>query len=142
MFRAMTSELRGTTGDPRVAVEYNALHEKAGSIRMYEMLPYFTGRPTLEGVYNQASLMTHPVYYLASEMGAASPNPFKSRYYSRFDVDSALVHLRLLHATRRGGAQPRADGRAQPALRRHPRGPHPAVHDLPPPGRRRVRDAA
>lgn len=98
-FRAMTAELRGSLQDPRVAVEYNALHEKAGSIRMYEMLPHFTGRPTLEGVYNQASLMTHPVYYLASELGAASPNPFKSRYYSRFDVDSALVHLRLLHTT-------------------------------------------
>jgi hypothetical protein len=99
VFRAMAAELHGTAQDPRVAVEYNALHEKAGSIRMYEMLPYFTGRPTLEGVYNQASVMTHPVYFLASELGATSPNPFKSRYYSRFDVDSALVHLRLLHAT-------------------------------------------
>jgi hypothetical protein len=98
-FQAMARELSGSVADPRVAVEYNALHEKAGSIRMYEMLPHFTGRSTLEGVYNQASLMTHPVYYLASEMGASSPNPFKSRYYSRFDVDSALVHLRLLHAT-------------------------------------------
>jgi hypothetical protein len=98
-FHALTGELRGTPQDPRVAVEYSVLHEKAGSIRMYETLPYFIGRPTLEGVYNQASLMTHPVYYLASEMGASSPNPFKSRYYSRFDVDAALVHLRLLHAT-------------------------------------------
>jgi 6-pyruvoyl-tetrahydropterin synthase-like protein len=97
-FDALTRTLQGTVADPRVAVEYNALHEKAGSIRMYEMLPYFVGRPTLEGVYNQASLMTHPVYYLASEMGASSPNPFKSRYYSRFDLDAALVHLRLLHA--------------------------------------------
>jgi hypothetical protein len=97
-FEAMTRTLPGTVADPRVAVEYNALHEKAGSIRMYEMIPHFIGRPTLEGVYNQASLMTHPVYYLASEMGASSPNPFKSRYYSRFDVDAALVHLRLLHA--------------------------------------------
>jgi 6-pyruvoyl-tetrahydropterin synthase-like protein len=97
-FDAMTKTVQGTVADPRVAVEYNALHEKAGSIRMYEMIPHFIGRPTLEGVYNQASLMTHPVYYLASEMGAASPNPFKSRYYSRFDLDAALVHLRLLHA--------------------------------------------
>lgn len=97
-FHAMTGALQGTLDDPRVAVEYGPVHEKAGSIRMYEMLPYFTGRPTLEGVYNQASLMTHPVYYLASEMGATSPNPFKSRYYSRFDVDSALVHLKLLNA--------------------------------------------
>ncbi len=81
--------------DPRVAVEYSPLHEKAGSIRMYETLPFFTGRSTLEGVYNQASLQTHFVYYLASELGATSPNPFKSRQYSTFDTDNALRHLRL-----------------------------------------------
>ena len=44
------------------------MHEKAGSIRMYETLPFFTGRGTLEGVYNQASLQTHAVYFLASEL--------------------------------------------------------------------------
>ena len=41
--------------------------------------------PTLEGVYNQAATTTHPVYYLASELFARSPNPFRSRQYSRFD---------------------------------------------------------
>jgi 6-pyruvoyl-tetrahydropterin synthase related domain len=94
-FRSLTRKLRGTIADPRVAVEYSTLHEKAGSIRMYETLPFFTGRSTLEGVYNQASLQTHFVYYLASELGATSPNPFKSRQYSTFDTDNALRHLRL-----------------------------------------------
>jgi hypothetical protein len=96
-FRAIADRLRGSVGDPRVAVEYNPEHEKAGSIRMYETLPFFSGRSTLEGVYNQASLQTHFVYYLASELGATSPNPFKSRQYSRFDTDAALAHLRLFH---------------------------------------------
>jgi hypothetical protein len=94
-FRDVAGHLRGSVGDPRVAVEYSAEHEKAGSIRMYETLPFFSGRSTLEGVYNQASLQTHFVYYLASELGATSPNPFKSRDYSRFDTEAALVHLRL-----------------------------------------------
>ena len=76
--------------DPRVAVEYGTEHEKAGSIRMYETLPFFSGRSTLEGVYNQASLQTHSVYYLTSELGAISPNPFSSREYSRFDTENAL----------------------------------------------------
>jgi hypothetical protein len=62
---------------------------------MYEMLPYFSGRSTLEGVYNQAGVLTHPVYYLASELGASSPNPFRKREYARFDTDAALRHLRL-----------------------------------------------
>jgi 6-pyruvoyl-tetrahydropterin synthase related domain len=94
-FHEMTDSLRGTVSDPRVAVEYGAIHEKAGSIRMYETLPLFSGRSTLEGVYNQASVSTHPVYYLASELFASSPNPFKKRVYSRFDPESALTRLPL-----------------------------------------------
>jgi hypothetical protein len=62
---------------------------------MYETLPFFSGRSTLEGVYNQASVMTHPVYYLASELFASSPNPFKDRAYSKFDPETALERLRL-----------------------------------------------
>jgi 6-pyruvoyl-tetrahydropterin synthase-like protein len=94
-FRELAARLRGTVADPRVAVEYGAIHEKAGSIRMYETLPQFSGRSTLEGVYNQASLQTHFVYYLASELGATSPNPFRSRHYATFDPEAALAHLRL-----------------------------------------------
>jgi hypothetical protein len=98
-FRVLAERLRGTAADPRVAVEYSAQHEKAGSIRMYETLPLFSGRSTLEGVYNQASLQTHYVYYLASELGASSPNPFRSRSYSTFDTEAALRHLRLFHVS-------------------------------------------
>ncbi len=94
-FREMADSLRGDVADSRVAVEYGAIHEKAGSIRMYETLPLFSGRSTLEGVYNQASVSTHPVYYLASELFASSPNPFKKRTYSRFDPESALTRLPL-----------------------------------------------
>jgi hypothetical protein len=96
-FRAMTQAVAGGVGDPRVAVEYGAEHEKTGSIRMYETLPLFSGRSTLEGVYNQAGVLTHPVYYLASELGASSPNPFRKREYATFDTDAALAHLRLFN---------------------------------------------
>ncbi|HET8645139.1 MAG TPA: 6-pyruvoyl-tetrahydropterin synthase-related protein, partial [Vicinamibacteria bacterium] len=98
-WREMTSRLRGTVADPRATVEYGTLHEKAGSIRMYETLPFFSGRSTLEGVYNQASLQTHFVYYLTSELGASSPNPFRNREYSRFDTAAALAHLRLFNVS-------------------------------------------
>ncbi len=98
-FRRVTDLLRGTVADPRVAVEYSQEHERAGSIRMYETLPFFSGRSTLEGVYNQASLMTHPVYFVTSELAAVSPNPFKKREYSSFDTESALRHLRLFNVS-------------------------------------------
>jgi len=98
-FRDVAGRLRGSVAEARVAVEYSAEHEKAGSIRMYETLPFFSGRSTLEGVYNQASLQTHFVYYLASELGATSPNPFKKRDYSRFDTEAAMAHLRLFNVS-------------------------------------------
>jgi hypothetical protein len=97
-FREVAERLRGGSGDPRIAVEYAKEHERAGSIRMYETIPLFTGRPTLEGVYNQASVLTHPVYYLASELGASSPNPFRKRDYSRMDTPGAIHHLKLFNA--------------------------------------------
>jgi hypothetical protein len=96
-WREVGERLRGGIADPRVAVEYGRVHERAGSIRVYETLPLFTGRSTLEGVYNQASLSTHAVYYLASELDANAPNPFRSRYYSSFDPDAAVAHLRLFN---------------------------------------------
>ena len=98
-WRELTKHLRGGLGDGRVAVEYGPVHERAGSIRMYETLPLFSGRSTLEGVYNQAATTTHPVYYLASELFARSPNPFRSRRYSRFDPESALERLRLFNVS-------------------------------------------
>ncbi len=96
-WRELCDRLHGGVGDPRVAVEYDPLHERAGSLRMYEMLPFFSGRSTLEGVYNQASTVTHPVFYLASELFARSPNPFRSRSYSRFDPETAFGRLRLFN---------------------------------------------
>jgi hypothetical protein len=98
-WRELNDRLRGSATDPRVAVEYGPVHERAGSIRMYETLPYFSGRSTLEGVYNQAATTTHPVYYLASELFARAPNPFKSRRYSSFDPESALARLRLFNVS-------------------------------------------
>jgi hypothetical protein len=97
-FRELADTLRGGAGDPRVAVEYSSEHEKVGSIRVYETLPFFSGRSTLEGVYNQAGLTAHAVYYLASELSERSPNPYRSREYASFDTDAALGHLRLFQA--------------------------------------------
>jgi hypothetical protein len=96
-FSELSRRLRGSVADPRVAVEYSTEHEKAGSIRVYEILPLLSGRSTLEGVYNQAGLLTHAVYYVASELGASSPNPFRNREYSGFDTEAALRHLRLFN---------------------------------------------
>ena len=98
-WQELTQGLRGDAGRGRVAFEYSPVHERAGSIRMHETLPFFSGRSGIEGVYNQSSITTHPVYYLISELFPSSPNPFRSRTYSRFDPDSGLARLRLLNVS-------------------------------------------
>jgi 6-pyruvoyl-tetrahydropterin synthase related domain len=95
-WQQLMGKLRGGPGDSRVAFEYGPLHERAGSIRMHETVALFSGRSGIEGAYNQSSTTTHPVYYLLSELFPSSPNPFRSRTYSRFDLESALGRLRLL----------------------------------------------
>jgi hypothetical protein len=91
----LNARLRGGPSDSRVAFEYGPVHERAGSLRMHEMVPFFSGRPGIEGVYSQSSTTTHPVYYLLSELLPSSSNPFRSRSYSRFDLPSGLARLRL-----------------------------------------------
>jgi hypothetical protein len=95
-WRQLMEELRGGVGDSRVTFEYGPVHERAGSIRMHETVALFSGRSGIEGAYNQSSTTTHPVYYLISELFPSSPNPFRSRSYSRFDPETALARLRLL----------------------------------------------
>jgi hypothetical protein len=95
-WQQLMHELRGGVGDSRVTFEYGPAHERAGSIRMHETVALFSGRSGIEGAYNQSSTTTHPVYYLISELFSSSPNPFRSRTYSRFDPETALARLRLL----------------------------------------------
>ncbi|HXK08339.1 MAG TPA: 6-pyruvoyl-tetrahydropterin synthase-related protein [Vicinamibacteria bacterium] len=96
-WRALNDRIRGGPGDPRVSFEYGPVHERAGSIRMHETVPLFSGRSGIEGAYNQSSVTTHPVFYLLSELFPSSPNPFRSRTYSRFDPETGLQRLRLLN---------------------------------------------
>jgi len=90
------------------------------------------GRSTLEGVHSQASLQTHAVYYVASELGAASPNPFRKRDYSMFDTEAALRHLRLFDVSQVVALSPQlvASLDARPDARRALRIPPYVVYDL------------
>ncbi len=99
-WKELMGRLGAGPGAPRVAFEYGPVHERAGSIRMHETVPFFSGRSGIEGVYNQSSLTTHPVYYLLSELFPSSPNPFRSRTYSRFDLETGLARLPLLGVDR------------------------------------------
>jgi hypothetical protein len=92
--------LRGGPQSPRAVYEHSPLHEKAGSagsIKAFEALPLFSGRPTLEGVYLQSSPSAPFVAYIQSELTETPSCPFLPYRCTTFDPTRALAHLELFN---------------------------------------------
>ena len=93
----LSRHLAGDPSWPRVHYEHSPLNGQAGSVRVFESLPLLTGRSTLEGVYLQASANAPFIFYLQSETSQRGSSPLPGYVYSRFNLDRALVHLRLFN---------------------------------------------
>lgn len=98
-FSDVNSYLRGNENSPRVVYEHSEINNDAGTPRAFELLPYFSGRSTLEGLYMQSSLSSPFVFYLQSELSHNPSCPFSGYYYSRFDPERAARHLRLFNVS-------------------------------------------
>ncbi len=98
-FSEVNSYLKGDEGDPRVVYEHSPKHEGAGTVRAFEMLPFFSGRSTLEGLYMQSSINSPFVYYIQSEISQAGSHPLMYYNYPRFDLKKAVRHLELFNVS-------------------------------------------
>jgi TolA-binding protein len=91
--------LTGTENSPRVVYEHSEINDGAGTVRAFELLPCFSGRSTLEGLYMQSSVSSPFVYYIQSQLSPSPSAPYESDYYSRLDVDKAVKHLDLFNVS-------------------------------------------
>jgi len=98
-YRLVNDYLRGDANSPRVVYEHNEITNDAGSLRAFELLAYYSGRSTLEGLYMQSSSSSPFVFYIQSELTQNPPSPFSRYYYSRPDPDRAAAHLRLFNVS-------------------------------------------
>lgn len=98
-YRLVNKYLSGDQNSPRVVYELNELTNAAGTVRAFELLPYYSGRSTLEGLYPQSSLSSPFVFYIQSELTQAPSTPFSRYYYSRPDPGRAAAHLRLFNVS-------------------------------------------
>lgn len=96
-YRDVTRLLAGSVADPRVVYEHSMIHNGAGSPRVFESLPLFAGRSTLEGLYLQASPTAPFVFYLQAELSKEASCPFSHLACTRFHVAHALRHLQLFN---------------------------------------------
>lgn len=90
------SQLRGNFSQPRVVAEYdNVTNMKAGTERLFEMLPFFAGRATLEGQYIRSSVLSPAIYYLWNYINYSQICPFLQYTCAEFDFVKAEDSLRL-----------------------------------------------
>lgn len=99
--------LKGGPADPRVAYEHSTVYRRAGTVRAFEALPFFSGRSTLEGLYIQASPASPFIFYLQSEISQRPSNPIPDFNYSRFDLDRGIRHLHMFNVREVIAATPR-----------------------------------
>jgi hypothetical protein len=91
--------LKGDFSDPRVVYENNEAYNNAGTMRVFEMLPYFSGRSTLESVYMQATIVAPEVFYIQALVSQSPSCPFPNYPCTSVDLEKALSRLRLFNVS-------------------------------------------
>jgi len=97
--RGLSEKLRGSVRDPRVVYEHSPDHEALGTIRVFENLPFFTGRSTLEGLYMQGSPTAPFIFYIQSEISNVMSCPFPDWGCSRPGLERGVPHLRMMNVS-------------------------------------------
>lgn len=92
----VSNAIRGSFSDPRVAYEHNDVNNGAGTVRVFEMLPYFSGRATLESTYLQATIVAPEVFYLQALISKTPSCPFREYPCPHFELGRAEPKLRDL----------------------------------------------
>lgn len=96
-YSAVQDFLKGNVSDPRVVYEHSPRHNAAGTIRAFEMLPYFSGRSTLEGLYLQSSPTAPFMFYIQSEVSEVASCPFPPKPCTAFNLSRGARHLELFN---------------------------------------------
>ena len=92
----MYDHLRGDFSMPRVIYEHNGFNNRAGTERVFEMLPYFANRATYESVYLQASILAPAAFLLQAEVSKTPSCPFAQFNCPRYNIQGVKDRLALL----------------------------------------------
>lgn len=92
----MYEVIRGDFSMGRIAYENNELANSAGTIRVFEMLPYFSGRATTESVYHQATIYAPFAFYFQGLISISPSCPFSQFSCGRYTEDKTSNYMDLL----------------------------------------------
>ena len=86
-----------TLPEGRVMVEHNQKIDEFGTPRAFEIIPYWTGLPTMEGTLMEASF-TAPFHFInQAELSKEASNAIIGVKYPTLDVPNGITHLQLMN---------------------------------------------
>jgi tetratricopeptide (TPR) repeat protein len=95
-FESINTFLKGEISDPRVAYEKSHIYNSFGSDRVFESLPLFSGRQTLEGIHFASSLSSKPIIFLQTELSKDILAPI-SYVFARVNIEALSRHLKMFN---------------------------------------------
>lgn len=96
--RKIFDAMQGTLREPRVAYENSPSYEHFGSMRIFESIPHFANRATLEGVLLQTPVTSPFVYYIQSEISKAGTGVIPGYPYPAVNARRGTRRLDLFNA--------------------------------------------
>ncbi len=81
---------------PRVAWEKSDYNPNFGSDRVFESLPLFTGRNTLEGIHYSAALLSKPLTWLLGEYSLTAASP-EALVYAHYNLDILPARFKMFN---------------------------------------------
>lgn len=94
--KEITTKISGKLDDPRVLFELSAVSSGTGTIRVFELLPHFSNRATLESVYIEGTILAPETLHLQAEVSSRPSCPLSQYKCPMYNVGSAEARLRLM----------------------------------------------
>ena len=83
--------------DGRVMWEYSATHNKFGTPRVLELIPFFAKKPTMEGLLIESALSAPFHFYNQAEVSKEATHAVQGVKYPTFDFQMGIRHLKLFN---------------------------------------------
>ncbi len=92
----LSKKLNGSFSDGRVIYEHNMVSESAGTIRVFEMLPFFARRSTYESVYMQANILAPQAFYLQALVSKTPSCPYSQFICPAQNLTNIKDYMKLM----------------------------------------------
>lgn len=98
IYKGINDVLVNTPG--RAYCDLSDENDKLGTPRAFESLPYFSGKPTLEGVYAQSSITSPFISYIQCEIShhcAGIPTVAGQERTTTYNIEDGTKHLKIFN---------------------------------------------